>query len=245
MSYREIAPSPALREWIQCYWDRTVELAGPAVRVLPDCCADIIFDVSSGRGVAVGTMTRPLLVGGTRPALFGIRFQPGRAGAILRSALGEITDARIALRDVARFDCAAIEDRLAHVESTHDRVRIMETEMLMLASTTAPDRRVDEAIRVIEHARGVVDIDRVAEHVSTSRQHLARLFGYHVGVSAKSFSRIVRFRHALQLGGRGMPMANLALRTGYYDQSHFIADFRAFTGVTPVSFFLSRETTEV
>ncbi len=68
--------------------------------------------------------------------------------------------------------------------------------------------------------------------------HLGRTFAHHVGVTPKTFARVMRFRRAIELGKR-QQWADVAAELGYFDQSHLIADFREFAGETPVPFFLS------
>ena len=111
MPYTEIAPSPPLRPWIECFWTRSEEAQpGGQHRILPDGCADFVFDRSDGNAIAVGTMTRPLLLDSTGPQSFlGVRFRPGRAAAFLRIPLAEITDARVSLRDVWREAPEAVD----------------------------------------------------------------------------------------------------------------------------------------
>jgi hypothetical protein len=79
--YREWVPPPALRASVTCIWTRvTAPAGGPATRVLPDACTDLIWQ--QGRGIfAAGPDTRParaILPGNT--VLAGVRFAPGAAG---------------------------------------------------------------------------------------------------------------------------------------------------------------------
>src|SRR5690349_17466514 len=86
--YVEIAPSPALRPWVECFWTRSDAAPSGTHRVLPDGCADLVFDRTSGASAAVGTMTKPLLLTPGAPSDFlGVRFHPGRAAAFLRMPL--------------------------------------------------------------------------------------------------------------------------------------------------------------
>lgn len=219
--YRESFPSEALRPWIAAYWDSRRTGAN---RVLPDGCADIIFDLDRGEAFVVGTMTRPMIVEpGERSNLRGIRFRPGRLAALLRMPLSEVTDSLVPLRDVNR----RLELR---VDSIEGDLRCLVTE---------GDRRVDAAVQWIERRGGTADVQKVADSIGVTRQHLARLFAHHVGVSPKTFARIVRFRCALRFG-RKRPWADVAAHLGYTDQSHLIAEFREFSGTTPVPFFLSK-----
>lgn len=220
MPVREIAPSPDLAAYIDAYWwsDDAAE-----VRVIPDGCADVIFDGDAA--MVVGPMTRPL---NTRsaPGMFGIRFRPGRAALALRAPLTEVTDASVPLRDVVkRFPRITIENA--------------DEAMRKLFADANPDRRVDAAVDRIIRSGGRASIDSVATAAGVSRQHLARAFAYHVGVSPKTFARVMRFRRALTLGAR-LGGAGAAAELGYFDQSHLIAEFREFAGTTPVPFFLSR-----
>jgi AraC-like DNA-binding protein len=230
VTYVEIAPTAALRPWVECFWSRRDRGGAPREqRVLPDGCADLVFDLADGEGEAVGTMTKPLIfTAGGASEFLGVRFRPGRAAAFLRIPLAEITDARVPLRDLWRRD---LTDELLSIE---DRVGFLEAELLR---RLAPDRdaRVDAAIERI--IAGADRVETIAEEIGISRQHLARQFQHHVGVSPKTFARVMRFRRVLA-SAKG-DWADVAARHGYYDQSHLIADFRELAGETPGSFHFS------
>ncbi|HJQ37647.1 MAG TPA: DUF6597 domain-containing transcriptional factor [Thermoanaerobaculia bacterium] len=259
MTYREIAPTAALRPWVECFWTRgggQAILPVPVpVNILPDGCADLVFELTRGDAMAVGTMTKPLVLpAGARGDFFGVRFRPGRAAAFLRLPLAEITDARVPLQDVWKSWSGEIS------------IPAIESELMR---RLRPDRdaRVDAAIERITAGAGRVD--DIARHIGISRQHLARQFQQHVGVSPKTFARVMRFRRLLAdcrnagvfagwpgavsaPNGGGTPpdqpprrrrsddqrddWAARAARHGYYDQSHLIADFRELAGTTPAAF---------
>jgi AraC-like DNA-binding protein len=236
MSYREIAPSHALASWVECFWTVRDEAGAGEHRVLPDGCADLVFDLTDGEGTAVGTMTRPLLVP-RRPSgeLLGVRFHPGRAAAFLRIPLAEITDARVPLRDLWRAD---VTGELASADLLRDRLSILERELLRRLDRRR-DERLDGAIARIVAAQGTERVEDVARGIGISRQHLARQFLHHVGVSPKTFARVVRFTRVLRRLQANPDWADLAVAHGYYDQSHLIADFRELAGTTPGSFHFS------
>lgn len=229
MTYVEIAPTAALRPWVECFWTRRDDGVAPREhRVLPDGCADLVFDLGDGEGSAVGTMTKPLVFTAGAAEFLGVRFRPGRAAAFLRIPLAEITDARVPLRDVWRRD---ITDELLSLE---DRVGFLEAELLR---RLAPERdaRVDAAIERI--IAGAGRVETIAREIGISRQHLARQFQHHVGVSPKTFARVMRFRRVI--ASPPADWADAAARHGYYDQSHLIADFRDLAGATPTAFHFS------
>jgi AraC-like DNA-binding protein len=218
---RESRPVNAVRPWVDACWETSG--TPQTIRVLPDGCADIMFDRDRDETFVVGTMTAPLVLDAARVGNYlGIRFRPGRLARLLRIPLRELTDRRVPLRDVN----SRIELRAASYE--HDLVRLLRES----------DPRVDSAVEKIIRSAGRCNIEYVAAHVNVTRQHLARLFAEEVGVSPKTFAKIVRFRFALRLGS-SKPWADVAAELGYSDQSHLIADFREFSGTTPVPFFLS------
>lgn len=229
---REIAPSTALAHWVECFWHRPA--SGPAShRVVPDGCADIIFDGGDGSVSLVGPMTAPVIIAGERqPEMLGIRFRPGRAAALLRTPLHELVDLRVPLADVAPI-------RLEADGSLEQRIAALERDLARRAASSLVDRRIDAA--VMRMTRGDISIDALARELGVTRQHLRRAFLTHVGLSPKTFARVMRFRRVLQLAARERrpSWSALAVDLGYSDQSHLIADFRELAGTTPVPFFLS------
>ena len=223
---REFAPPPELAGHVDAFW--ASEGSGSA-RVLPDGCADIIFDLDVARASAVGTMTRPLFVEFGNQ--IGVRFKPGYARLFLDAPLDEFTDALIPQRDLG-----ILAARVSDAKSVEARVSIIGD---ALRRDVAPDPRVTRSIDLMTDSGGRRSMQDICDDVGISRQHLARLFAQHVGIKPKTFARVLRFRRALRLA-RTRRWSDLALELGYFDQSHLIADFREFAGENPVPFFQSR-----
>lgn len=234
MPYVEIAPSTALRPWVECFWTRNDDAPSGEHRILPDGCADLVFDLRDGESVVVGTMTKPLFFhAGGRSDFVGVRFRPGRAAAFLRMPLAEITDARVPLDMIWKGWSDGILERRAEL------LAMLETELLRRLDPDG-DRRVDLAVEQIVTNNGNVRIDSLAREIGISRQHLARQFLHHVGVSPKTFARVMRFRALTDnLHMSNVDWADVALEHGFYDQSHLIADFRELAGTTPDAFHFS------
>ena len=86
-----------------------------------------------------------------------------------------------------------------------------------------------------------MDVSRLAASLGVTRQHLARRFTAHVGVTPKTFCRVARLWKVLRstTGGR-VNWARLAADLGYSDQSHLVTEFRSLTGLTPGGWIAAR-----
>jgi AraC-like DNA-binding protein len=237
--YVEYPPPVALRPHVECFWLRTPSLNAPAVtRVLPDGCVDIVLVIDGALSAAhaVGTMTRPLLVLGSQyPSVVGVRFRPGRARMIFGLPASELTNLWVSLEEVWP-DATSLIDRLARLTGALAAVVALQRaleERLSSASGVPP--QVTAAIERIASAQGHLRIGSLGPALGITRQSLARQFAEHVGVSPKMLSRVVRLRSLLAhvRGADSVPWSSLALRHGFYDQSHLIEDFRELTGLPP------------
>ena len=112
---------------------------------------------------------------------------------------------------------------------------------VIAARVSAARRPAPEIVwswRALEHSNGAVPVGMLAERVGRSRRHLVARFREQVGLSPKTFARVVRFSRAVALihGGERRSFVDLAHECGYFDQAHMIREFRAFAGTTPAEF---------
>lgn len=238
--YREHAPPPDLADRVECVW--TLRSAGrlPAAvlnRVLPDGCADVIFDPGEPARV-VGAMLRPAAVwmAGTVD-LLGVRFRPGGAAAFLPLSLAEITDAVVPLADVWGGPAGELEGRVRDAAGTQ-RVGVVVDALRRRAAGRTPHPAVARASALIARSHGSVAVEALAAETGIGRRQLERLFTEQVGLTPKAAARVARFRRLCGLL-RARPEAGwsrLALECGYHDQAHMIREFRGFAGLTPEAF---------
>jgi AraC-like DNA-binding protein len=233
---KEYPPPAALACFVECFWRRSgdeLDLRRPPERILPDGCLDIV--VGPDQAIVVGAMTRPLVVPPAEGAgQIGVRFRPGMAAAFLRIPAAALTDDSAPLEAVWR-DGNEVADYVGSSLGTEQAIpRLAETltSRLSRIATVPPDLLT--AIDRIRARGGRVDVSRLAASLGVTRQHLARRFAAHVGVTPKTFCRVVRLWQVLRStnGGR-VNWAGLAADLGYSDQSHLVTEFRALTGLTP------------
>jgi AraC-like DNA-binding protein len=241
--YLEYSPSPRLNPFVASYWSLQVsEIKEPEnYRVLPDGCIDLIFDnISRPSGVIVGSMTKSVSVTLQPNAkYFGVRFRPGGASSFLNISLKEIADTQLKLEDVWRN---AYSEFSSVMDNKQVKRQIETVENLLekqLSNNAIGNRKVQAAIALLNAHDGNYSVNMLSKTLEISRQHLNRIFTEAVGLNLKMFSRIVRLQAALKCARRAPvnDWALFALENGYYDQAHFISDFKDLTGVTPTNFF--------
>jgi len=216
--------------------------------IVPDGCIELVLNladrfvqVDAGgslqpRELLVGQMTRPTVAAPTGEVdLIGIRFWPGRAGAVLRTPMWELQDHLIAASAVLP-GVAGLADQLRELSPSARLVRLTDV-LSPLCARVVPERlrRVDAALTHIAATHGMLTIDRLAEWTGVTRRHLERQFRDEVGLRVKQVARITRIQSVLTVvQSQGtLSGAEIAARFGYSDQAHLIHECRALTGSTP------------
>jgi AraC-like DNA-binding protein len=193
--------------------------------------------------MAVGTMTRALVLdSATAPeCLVGVRFRPAKAAVFVGVPAHELTDLRVSIDDIWH-DGDEVRELVAASTDAAARVRALERVLIArLPRSAVPEQSDgDEASRRSVDAGGSLGITMLAPALGVTRQHLARRFSQLVGVSPKTFARVVRLGRVIERVREipeGVPVnwSMLALELGYYDQSHRVDEFKEMTGVTPTS----------
>ena len=194
-----------------------------------------------------------------------IRLTPIGAQRLLGTPMDLLTDRTLALEDVDSRLARLLMGHAAAEHDWAGRFDIVET-MIAARLTSAPFPPVGlvHAWRILQESPDHVDLERLPEEFGCSRRHLIAQFHKYFGMTPKTIARISRFHKAVaavhRLGRRAfasegepyldcqadgrvrtaarlaMPWADLALGCGYYDQSHFINEFRTFSGLTPLEF---------
>jgi AraC-like DNA-binding protein len=238
-SYFEIAPPPRLAESVECFWVSRHSVT-PEVphRVLPDGCADILFTSSPGKSTleVVGAMTQFQDYQTLPPQLFvGLRFHPGTWAAQVGAPANLITDRQISLDEFWGKRARTLLARMEDARSPTDCVSLLAESL----SSILPSTPIQRALAWMRSQHGIVALDQVVRQAGLSTRQFRRLCLRHTGLSPKLLARILRFRYALsRVHGQLGEHAGLAADCGYFDQSHFIAEFQRFSGRTPANFYL-------
>jgi AraC-like DNA-binding protein len=175
---------------------------------------------------------------GDRIVQVGAYFRPVRAKCFFSTPARELTDRILPLSDLWEKSGVSLEMSIAEARSDEQRVNQLERALLRHLSSR-PEHRftvdLPALAAFVQQRRGMVTVAELADAAGVSRQYLGRMFHEDFGLPPKLFCRLARFRAALECAARGVndDGAGLAAELGYVDQSHMIAEFREFSGLTP------------
>jgi AraC-like DNA-binding protein len=199
---------------------------------LTDCGEDGKANRHLPGAIVVGTRVRYEVVDtADMEELAGIVFQPGGFAALFRERADLFFGRSTALDDV--WVGARVTERLCEVPTPVERLRILEALLTqLLHQGNRRSELVNQAIHLFRDSS--LSVAQCARSVGVSERRLSRAFCEQVGLGPKMWCRIRRFQAAVRTlhNGIDLPLAELALRCGYYDQSHFANDFRAFSGIS-------------
>lgn len=241
MRYEEHRPSLALAAAVDCYWSLEGSGDGSVQPILPDGHCEAVFHLadpprrlladgsttSQHRGLWIGQMESTVLVQPPpRLSVFGIRFRPSGAWMLTGWHQAETTGQILPLDDLwgARFG-----EELGNAGGMTERIVIADRFLLgRLRKPAAP--AVEAALR-----QPRLPVEEVARQAGCSRRHLERLFQAQVGLGPKSWTRIRRMQHSLQLRRLhpGWNWARIAVEAGYFDQAHMNSDYLSLAGAPP------------
>ncbi len=256
MLYLEHTPSPPLDRFVRSLWyARAPLIRHSRERILPTGNAQVIFNLAhdflhdcppgeperrSPASLIVGPRSIYEIVHTADMAdLIGIVFHPGGLPAFASDAADLFSNRSIDLEDVWGLRARDIRDRLREMPAPPDRLRCFES---LLAESFASrlskpqpvcHAAVSFALHRFARVPSVATVREVAHSTGWSERRFSQIFREQVGLSPKVWCRIQRFQSAVRLlhGGADVPWSELALNCGFYDQSHFANEFRAFSGV--------------
>jgi AraC-like DNA-binding protein len=252
--YQEYQPSASLTAIVDCYWSLHTtgsrhELS-PKHRCLPLGMVELIIhqDDNCAHGMVgnqlrifpqamlVGIMKEPLCwqMRGDSTA-FGVRLKPEGVIGLFRAPLADLCNDFV---DAGTFLGKAHRPILQRVREAADdqaRIALMEDFLHDQLARVSPEKNYfTEALKQIR-SKDAFTHSNLEKKLQVGERQLQRMFKDNLGLSPKSYFRLMRFRHAVASvrGRREIDWLDLTHTLGYSDQSHFIRDFKAFAGVTP------------
>jgi len=258
MVHKSISPSALLKPYIKQYHvvetNETYDFA-PGIRIYPYGTITLVFHFGKPslfekkgekpyvepRTVICGQQTSHYdlsLAGNTGMIL--VVFKPHGAGVFFKTPLSELINDNIPLNEVVGNNIGKVEDCIQVVKNNNDRIAIVENFLLnkLFENYTEPSQ-IEHALRIIEDTGGQVKVKDLAVESCLSTKQFERKFTRFVGVAPKKYISIYKFQNVLRMYRKNPDtnLYNLAYSNGYYDQSHFIHDFKSITDLIPKDFF--------
>jgi AraC-like DNA-binding protein len=259
INYSSQEPAKELADYVRFFWtlDARVDSREPFVhRALPDNCLELIFyckgqlSISSSHGSEGHTFTSGVF-GHTHKfrqfktrsdfTLFGVYFYPHSLKTLFNLPASALTNAMVDSETLWGNEGKLLEEKVILAPDTLTRIKLVTNFLLKRIKTV--ERREQSFITLMKNVvdnNSLMSIPAFANDFNLSRRQLERRFKELSGFSPKDFFRVVRFKNVLKASELpNKTLAQIAIDSGYYDQSHFTHEFKKFSGYSPKEFFVN------
>lgn len=173
-----------------------------------------------------------------------IRFRPGMAWSFVHLPVLEMKDMVIDAELVFGQEILAFRERLLELSLATDKFKLAEKYLLeRIKNHREVHPAIPYCISLLNGHPSGNSVKKIAEKTGYSNKHLIAIFGKYAGLGPKQYERVMKFQQVIQLLEKAPERINwsgLALDCGYYDQAHFINEFRKFSGLNPKAYMEAR-----
>jgi len=255
MKFIRIIPHEKLQHLIECYWIIESDDAKPHLeKIIPDGFTELIFHYgdayrskisgtwrTQGPNLLAGQISNYFYLENTGVSgIIAVKFKPAALTQLFGLDMSQYTD-QIADVGTTEKQLLELRDKIVPLGNEHQSKEILDNYFLEISQhiTKSP---VTIAIDLIFSTNGMASVKELTKAAGIGERQLERLFKRYVGLSPKYYARIIRFNYIFQLiQSKKTPWAEIVYQSGYYDQSHFIRNFKAFTGEDPTSYFFDED----
>lgn len=257
MFYKEFIPGDLLKQYVKCYY--IYESTNDAVvedKAFASGCMEIMFNLGTGKWqTATGNdfkTTPPIELWGqiiqpltfrslAKNTMLGIRFYPHTASIFLNMDISLLNNRVIDLTDVAGRPALTLYSRLLDAGSLNERIQLIEEFLLnrlsLFEKKTDKINLINRVMKELKQEGSPGNIADIASRYGVSSRYFQKIFLQYTGLTPKLYSKITRFQNSLQLiAKKNLSLTSIAYECGYFDQSHFIREFRSFTGTLPSAY---------
>lgn len=257
MIYQTFEPNEVLSEFVNCYWtlENPKEVNPQRQTIVPDGCMEMIFhcgdlyrqfdknekSIVQPRCFVFGQLTEPLTIAPTGETnIFAIRFSPHGFLPFATIPIKEMENRATSLEILFGSKGIEIEQQIVNAMTTKDRIKHIETFLSnQMSNVEYIHSTVQSAVETILSAKGQFSVGDLSKQIRVNRRQLERKFSSAIGLSPKQLSKIIRLQATLKmlLSKEFTSLTALSYQGEFYDQAHFIKDFKEFTGMTPKEFY--------
>lgn len=253
MKVEKYIPTDILKPYIKTFM--IIESnEGMQNKILPDTSIVLAFrlrgNVTSFENNLENTLPSSAITGikrSTRLLLYSehtatllVIFNEGKAAAFFHEPLHELSELSISLDNFVDLSkLSRVEEQLAEAKNNLQRIAIAEWFLISELKQLQSDRLILHAVKKIKMAHGDIQIRNLSKELYVSHDSFEKRFRRIIGTTPKQYAKIIRFRNLINSWSQSHRLTDLAYTAGYFDQAHFIKDFRSFTGQSPQDFFKS------
>jgi len=257
MNYNTFSPSIELQAIVKCYWtlESPAEPTPQKQRIVPDGCMEMIFhfgdlykqyledgsSIIQPRSFIFGQITSYLDIEATGATdIFAVRFHPEGFIPYATIAIKEMENKAVSLEKIFGNNGLLLEEEMTKANNSPERITIVEKFLTgRLAEAASIDRIVSTTVETILNINGQLSVDQLSQQLNIHRRQLERKFYSAIGLSPKKLSKIIRLQATLKMmmNNELTSLTSIAHEGEYYDQAHFIKDFKEFTGMSPKNFY--------
>lgn len=210
------------------------------VQMVPDACMDILFclDPKKPRATFYGKRLESKKIT-LEPGFeyFGFRPYSERGIKKLNKKIIDLCGNEAPLNEV--INSSDIVEKIYLGKSFEDRINIFDefAQKYIIDNEKITDF-TNYVYRAICYSRGNISMDEITDYTGYSERYVRKKFKEFYGIAPKRFSRIIRFQNSLQmlLNFNNCEFSDVVYDSGFYDQAHFIREFKNFSGTTPSNF---------
>jgi AraC-like DNA-binding protein len=262
MIYHSHIPSGLLGEFVEQIWYFEGERPLHAMeRVLPTGTVELVinlredaircydphdpsrFETLPGALIAGPRSEFMVIDTASQEEVIGVHFKAGGAFPFLGLPVCEVGEIDLSLDALWGSAARSLRERLLEAPTVREKFAVMEDVLLArIAPAPGLHRAVTGALRELAVIPSGRSLAAITADTGLSQRRFIELFSAQVGLTPKRYHRVRRFQEALGMieRGRRVEWTELALACGYYDQPHFIRDFRAFSGINPSEYVAVR-----
>jgi AraC-like DNA-binding protein len=257
VEYKVYDPTPGLQSFIKCFWtlEDNKSPRQERQRIVPDGCMEMIFhygdlyrqyfndgnSVIQPRSFIFGQITSYIEVAPTGSSgIVAARFFPEGLMPFLPIPVSSLENKALSLEKIFGAKGKTLEEAVISAPGTKQRIQLIEDFLMnMPTKPQAIDTVTKACVKEIFQSQGQAGMMELANKANINRRNMERRFAAAIGMSPKQLSKVVRLQAAVKMLGQKKisSLTSLAHENGYYDQAHFIKDFKEFTGVSPKLFF--------
>lgn len=249
----QILPSPGLAPYIKNYTLVTIDRNLDNEVFYPSGYVDLVINISEGEAATIingkkkdtpaiellGHLTLPTRLSVAKgTSILIARIYPHAGTLFFSDPLSEFTNYATDLYDVELKENRDLYDRIMEVDGLAAKIRVLETHFLQQLQKNQNRLKKVTLIKALSQQFLLedqpLDLPTLAKNSGISERYIQKLYLTNVGISPSAFAGVRRFNKSLDLVlNTPQSLTEIAYDCGYYDQAHFIKEFKKFTGIAP------------